>query len=105
MNAYTTMGQAKIQPRDFAAVLRANGLAGAALAGLEWQRGWQADAEVEWLLKHTRVEPQVSASRILLLRQTIGAALVRTGERLAGVPRSGVAPETGPAAGTLGMAS
>ena len=105
MNAYTTTSQAKIQPRDFSAVLRANGLAGAALAGLEWQRGWQADAEVEWLLKHTLVEPQTSASRLSLLRQTIGAALVRTGERLAGVPRSDVAPETVPAAGELGMAA
>jgi hypothetical protein len=77
---------------------------GAALAGLEWQRGWQADAEVEWLLKHTRVEPQASASRILLLRQTIGAALVRTGERLAGVPRTDVSAETAPAEGTLSLA-
>jgi hypothetical protein len=104
MNAYTTRGQARIQPRDFSAVLRANGLAGAALTGLEWQRGCQAAAEVDWRLKHTRVEPQASTSRLSLLRQTIGAALVRTGERLAGVPRSGVAPETVPAAGELGMA-
>src|SRR5687768_10494382 len=104
MNAYTTTSQARIQPRDFSAVLRANQLSGASLARLEWQRGCQAAAEVDWRLKHTRVEPQTSASRLSLLRQTIGAALVRTGERLAGVPRSGVAPETDPAAGELGMA-
>jgi hypothetical protein len=104
MNAYTTMGQTRIQPRDFAAVLRANGLASASLAGLEWQRGCQATAEVEWRLKPTGVRPQARISRLSLLRQAIGAALVRTGERLAGVPRSGVAPETDPAAGTLGMA-
>ncbi len=104
MNAYTTTGRAKIQPRDLSAVLRANGLAGASLAGLERQRGWQADAEVAWLLKNTRITTHASASRLSLLRQTIGAALVRSGERLAGVPRSGVAPETVPAAGELGMA-
>ena len=105
MNAYTTTSQARIQPRDFSAVLRANGLAGAALTGLEWQRGCQAAAEVDWRLKHTRVEPQTSASRLSLLRQTIGAALVRTGERLAGVPRSGVAPDPVPAVDTIRMAS
>ena len=104
MNAYTTSGQARIQPRDFSAALRANQLAGAPLARLEWQRGCQAAAEVDWRLKHTRVEPHASASRLSLLRQTIGAALVRTGERLAGVPRSGVSSETAPATGTLGMA-
>jgi hypothetical protein len=104
MNAYTTTAQARIQPRDFAAVLRANQLAGASLAGLEWQRGCQAEAEMTWLLKHTRVRPQANGSRVALLRQTIGAALVRAGERLAGVPRSGVSPETAPTEGTLGMA-
>ena len=105
MNAYTTTSQARIQPSDFSAVLRANGLAGASLSRLEWQRGCQAAAEVDWRLKHTGVEPNPSASRLSLLRQTIGAALVRTGERVAGVPGRGVAPETVPAAGELGMAS
>jgi hypothetical protein len=77
MNAYTTTGQARIQPRDFAAVLRANRLAGASLAAFERQRGCQAEVEVEWLLKHNGVMPQRSASRVALLRQTIGAALIR----------------------------
>jgi hypothetical protein len=103
MNAYTTMGQARIQPRDVSALLRANGLAGASLTRLEWQRGCQAEAEIAWRLKHNGVEPQASGSRISLVRQTIGAALMRAGERLAGVPRSGGAPETAPAAGALGM--
>ena len=103
MNAYTTMGQARIQPRDVSAILRANGLAGASLARLEWQRGCQADAEAEWLLKRTRVTTRASGSIVLVLRQTIGAALMRAGERLAGVPRGGGAPETAPAAGALGM--
>ena len=55
MNAYTTTGRARIQPRDFAALQRANGLAGASLAALERQRGCQADAEVAWLLKQNGV--------------------------------------------------
>ena len=105
MNAYTTMGQARIQPRDVSALLRANGLAGASLARLEWQRGCQAHAEAEWLLKRTRVTPRATGSIVLVLRQTIGAALVRAGERLAGVPRGRGALETTPAPGTLGMVS
>ena len=105
MNAYTTMGQARIQPRDFTAVLRANQMAGASLARLEWQRGCQAEAEVDWRLKHNGVTPPASVSRVAMLRQTVGALLVRSGERLAGVPRSGVSLETAPATGTIGMVS
>jgi hypothetical protein len=105
MNAYTTMGQARIQPRDVSALLRANGLAGASLARLEWQRGCQAEVEVTRQLKHNGVTPRASGSIISLLRQTIGAGLVRAGERLAGVPRGGVAPDLVPAVDTLGMAS
>jgi hypothetical protein len=105
MNAHTTTGQARIQPRDVSALLRANGLAGASLASLEWQRGCQADAEAERLLKHNGVTPRASRSIVSVLRQTIGAALVHAGERLAGVPRSGGAPETAPAAGTISTAS
>jgi hypothetical protein len=103
MNAYTTTAQARIQPRDFSAVLRANGLAGASLVALERQRGCQAEAELEWRLKHTGVTPQASGSRVALLRQTIGAVLVHAGERLAGVPRSDVTPQAAPAPGTLGV--
>src|SRR5688572_24181315 len=103
MNPYTTTSQARIQPRDFAAVLRANPLAGAPLAGLERQRGCQAEAEVEWLLKHNGNSPHASASLVSMLRQTIGGALVRIGERLEGVPRSGVSTETAPEAGRLGV--
>ena len=57
MGACTTKGQARIQPRDFSAVLRANQLAGASLAGLERQRGCQAEVEVAWLLKQHSVTP------------------------------------------------
>lgn len=106
MNAYTTMGQARIQPRDLEAVLRANRyLVGASLAAFERQRGWQAEAEVAWLLQQSGDKPRASTSLVAQLRQTIGAALVRAGERLAGVPRRGVSPDPVPAAGTLGMAS
>lgn len=105
MNAYTTMGQARIHPRDVSALLRANGLAGASLARLEWQRGCQAEVEVTRRLKHNGVTPRASGSIISVLRQTVGAVLVRAGERLAGVPRGGVAPDLVPAVDTLGMAS
>jgi len=107
MNAYTARGQARIQLHDVSAVLRADGLpAGAALATLEWHRSYQADAEVARLLKqHNSVTPHASASRVSLLRQRIGAALVLAGERLAGVPHSSASLEIAPAASTLGTAS
>src|SRR4028119_534439 len=54
MNAYTTMGQARIKPPDFSAVLRANELAGPCLAGLERQRGGQAAAAGGWLAQCAR---------------------------------------------------
>jgi hypothetical protein len=104
MNAYTTRSQARIHPCDFSAVLRANGLAGASLAGLERQRGCQAEAEVNRLLNKHGVIPQARTSRVALLRRTIGTALVHVGERLAGVPHGGLAPATTPAVGTLRMA-
>ena len=106
MNAYTTRGQARIQPRDVSSVLQANRyLGGASLAGLERQRGWQAEAQVGWLLKQNGVLPaSASLAASTLLRQTVGAALVRAGERLAGVPRGAGLPETPPVAGTLGTA-
>jgi Xaa-Pro aminopeptidase len=52
MNAYTTRSQARILPRDIAALHRADQyMIGASLAALERQREWQAEAEVDWLLK------------------------------------------------------
>ena len=106
MNPYTTRGQARIQHRDIEPVLGMNSyLAGASLAALERQRGWQADSEVAWLLKQHGVTPATAASRVSLLRQTIGTALVCAGERLTGASRSGLSPETRPAVGTLGTTS
>jgi hypothetical protein len=101
MNAYTTKGQARIQPRDIAAAGRKDWYtAGGSLMALERQRERQAEAEVAWMLKHNGVTPHASASLVSLLRQTIGAALVRTGERLAGVPGIGGSRELALTAGT-----
>ena len=106
MNAYTTRGQARIEYRDIAALLQPEGiLAAAQLAALEGQRGYQADVEVERLLKQNGVAPRASATRVSILRQTIGAVLIHAGERLAGGRRSGVPRATAPVAGTLGTAS
>jgi len=104
MNPYTTMGQARIQKRDIDAVLFTDAsLSAVYLAALERQRGYQADAEVEWLLKQHGVMPYAAASLVSQLRQTVGAALVCAGNRLAGSPRSVVSLESTSATGTLGM--
>jgi hypothetical protein len=106
MNAYTTRGEARIKQRDIDAVLYTDAhLAGVSLAALERQRGWQAEAEVERLIKQYGVTSSASTSLISLVRQTIGAALVCVGERLAGYPRSDTSVESSPATGTLGTAS
>jgi hypothetical protein len=106
MNAYTTRGQARIEHRDIAAFLQPEGiLAAAQLAALEGQRGYQADVEVERLLKQNGVAPQASTSFVSMLRQAMGAVLIHAGERLAGGPRSGVLGETAPVVGTLSTAS
>ena len=97
MNAYTTTGYARIQPRDLEAVMDAYPLAAASLAALERQRGWQAETEVAWLLKQHGVTPQVPTAFVALLRQRVGAALVRVGERLAGDPRRGLSRDATPA--------
>ena len=104
MNAYTTRGQARIQPRDVSAALRAYPLAGASLAGLERQRECQAEAETTWLLKQNGAKRKTRASRVALLRQFIGGALVRAGERLAGTPGSGVSLGSVPVTDSFGTA-
>jgi hypothetical protein len=106
MNPYTTMGQARIQQRDIDGVLREDGfLAATQLAALERRHGYQAEAEMNWLLKHHRVTPPAASTRVAVFRQTIGAALMRAGECLAGGPRRGVSREKAPVAGKLGAAS
>jgi hypothetical protein len=106
MNPYTAMGQARIQQRDIVDILREDGLtAASSLAALERQRGYQAEAEVERLVKQNGVAPRATATLVSILRQTIGSALVRAGERLAGGRRSGVSRGTVSVADTLGTAS
>ena len=64
MNPYTTMTQARIQPRDIArALLTDPSTAAISLAVLERQRGFQAEAEVAWLLKEHGLPPASIASR------------------------------------------
>jgi hypothetical protein len=83
MNASATMGQARIQLHSTAAAHRANRfMVGASPVALERQRGWEAEAEVARLLRQHGVAPHTSRARISLLRQRIGAALVRAGDRL-----------------------
>src|SRR5688500_17988746 len=103
MNAYTTPGQARIRQRDLANILRTDVyLAPASLEGLERQRGGQAAAEVNWLVRQHGARPPAAASLVSTLRQMIGAALVRVGQRLAAAPRPDAAGERA-AAGTLGV--
>jgi hypothetical protein len=53
-----------------------------------------------WPLKKSRSSP-TRRSRVLLLRQTVGVALIRAGARLAAGPRAGVPRDTAPVEGTL----
>jgi hypothetical protein len=106
MNAYTTKGQARIQPSDISTALQMRGLQpGDSIAALERRRGWQAEAEMQRLLKQYGVTPHASTSRVSLMRQRIGAALVRAGNRLTGDAGSNVSVESVPPAGTFGTAS
>ena len=106
MNPYTTPTRVRIQPHEVAnAVFSDAFIATTKLPGLERQRGWQAEAEVDRLLKHHGVKPHTAASLIATVRQMLGAALIRTGQRLGGVSGSAVSQETIPVAGTLETAS
>ena len=105
MNPYTTTTRARIQPRDMArALLTDPSTAAISLAMLERQRSFQAEAEVAWLLKEHGVPPVSIASSLAMLRQTIGAALIRAGQRIEGLSPGGVRTEAAPAAGTFGSA-
>ncbi len=102
MNPYATRGQTRIQQHDIDGLVRTYGfLTAASLAELERQRGWQAEAEVAWVLKQHGVRPS-AAPLAARLRQALGAALIRAGEWLADTPRGSVGPDTAPAAGALG---
>jgi hypothetical protein len=83
MNAYATTDQARIQLHNTAAIHRANRfMVGTSPVAIESQPGWQAEAEVALLLKQHGVTRQASSTPVSLLRQRIGAALVRAGDRL-----------------------
>jgi hypothetical protein len=56
---------------------------------------------VAWRLKQHGVTPQPSMWRVATLRQSISAMLIRAGERLANVRRSGVSVDMAAAADTL----
>jgi hypothetical protein len=102
MNPYTTRTQARIQRRDMErALLTDPYIAVISLSMLERQRGYHAEAEVAELLKQHGVPPQSAVAFVAMLRQTVGTALVRAGERLASIPHPGVRSDTAPAAGTF----
>jgi hypothetical protein len=102
MNPYTTWTRARIQPRDMTRALLADPFTAAtSLTVLERIRAAQAEAEVDWLLKEHGVVPASVASRIAMVRQAIGASLVRIGERLAATSASGASPGTAPVSGIL----
>ena len=83
MNAYATTDQTRIQLHNTAVVHRANRfMVGTSPAALERQCGWQAEAQVARLLKQHGGRPHAGTVRLSLLRQRIGAALVRAGDRL-----------------------
>ncbi len=83
MNAYATTDQARIQLHNTTAIHRANRfMVGASPSAIESQPEWQVEAEVALLLKQHGVTRQASRTPVSLLRQRIGAALVRAGDRL-----------------------
>ena len=93
MNPYTTRTRVPIRSCDMARTFLTDpSTAALSLASLEWQRQWQAEAEVASLLKHNGVPPTSSSSRVVMLRQTLAAALVRAGRRLAAVPPGDATP-------------
>ena len=95
MNAYTTMGEARIEQRDISTIMRVHGFrAGAHLAAFERRRGWQAEAELDWLLTENGRTPHAAGSLASILQQTIGTALMQAGERRAGNAGRGVSPAT-----------
>jgi hypothetical protein len=87
MNAYTTRGQARIQPHDVAAAMLAYPLVGSSVTALERQRECQAEADLARLLKQHDGTPKAAASCVSRLQQTIGATLGRARKRLASVHR------------------
>ena len=102
MNPDTTRARARSLPGEIERVtLTDQFTAGAALAALERTRMYEAEAEVNWLLQEHGLAPASVASLVVMLRQAMGAALVRAGHRLAPAPPRDPAPGTALANGTL----
>jgi hypothetical protein len=93
MNPYSTRTQARIQPRDITlAALTDRHNAALSLSQLERRRGWQADAEMAWLLERHGIAPESLSSRVAIVREAIGAALVRAGQRVGGISQPDISP-------------
>ena len=103
MNAYPSPEQVRTQQTVAAFLNTHSNVNGATLTALERQRRLLADAEAAWFLKQHGVLPASAASLVATMRRSIGAALVRAGERIAGAPRSADLPETAPAAAATGL--
>jgi hypothetical protein len=102
MNPYSTRTQARIQPRDITiAALTDRHNAALSLSQLERRRGWQADVEMAWLLKQHAIAPESPSSRVAIVREAIGAALVRAGQRVGGISQRDVSPTMVPMADRL----
>lgn len=106
MNAYDTKGMARIGQREVAITYCTHPyLDGASLYALERQRGWRAEAEATWLLKQHGILPASAESLVAIVRRSIGASLVRAGQRLVPSLPSGGSPETGAVTGMHGTAA
>ena len=105
MNPYSTRTQARIQPRDMRiAALTDRHNAAHSLSQLERRRGWQAEAEMAWQLTQHGIAPESLSSRVAIVREAIGAALVRAGQRVGGSSQRHVSPTRVPMADRLSAA-
>jgi hypothetical protein len=71
------------------------------LSQLERRRGWQAEAEMAWLLKQHGIAPESLSSGVANVREAIGAALVRAGQRVGGISQRDVSSAMAPVADGL----
>jgi hypothetical protein len=71
------------------------------LSQLERRCGWQADTEMAWLLKQHGIAPDSLSSRVATVREAIGAALVRAGQRVGGMSQQDASPTVVPMADGL----
>jgi hypothetical protein len=105
MNPYTSRTQARIQPHDMTRALFTDPFtAASALAALERTRAYQAEAEMDRLLKQHSVRPRSAGSVVATMRQTLGAALIRAGQRFSGTAATCTPPAPAPVSGRLRMA-